>query len=189
MGYLLHHRSVQAGEGLHALVQGFGEVELAAHSTLGDSCNLFFAACVGCQHFNDLVLDKGGVYVEADEALRPAGQTRTLNGDVHAHFRGEGRQRLAQRHAATGCRVRDGQVKLQAGDRVVRDAGDRVDIRTVVRQGLADAGDVRGRQRAAQHHHHVRGVRTGTGKIVVSLDADAHAVGSQSFFKSLAERL
>ena len=71
---------------------------------------------------------------------------------------------------------------------MVRDAGDRVDVRTVVRQGLTDAGNVRGRQRAAQHDHHVRGVRTGAGEVIVRLDTHAHAVGGQGFFKTLAER-
>ena len=110
----------------------------------GDGGDFCLAAGISGEHLDDFVLNEGGVHVEADEALRAASEARALDGDVHADLGRQCGEGFAQRHAATRGGVGNGEVELQAGDRVIRDAADRVDVRAVVGEGLADAGNVRG---------------------------------------------
>src|SRR5699024_9796562 len=158
----------------NTLVEGFREVELATHGPLGHSSDLILAAGVGSQHFDDFLLDEGGVHVEADQALAAAGQASTFDCDVEVQLSGELGDCLAQLHAATRTRISDGEVNLEPGDRIIGDPANRIDVRALGCQSLSNSLHVLSSDSAPKDDHDVGGHRLGCHGFRVRLDLHAH---------------
>src|SRR5690606_17462566 len=131
---LVYGGRVEPGEQRDPLAQGALEVELAAHGGLGDLGDLVEAAGVLGEQLDDLALDEGGVDVHDDEPLGAPVQAALLDGDVDLLLGGLGGQRGAERVG-----VGAGDVHLDAGDGILREPLDAVDVGAVRGDAARDA--------------------------------------------------
>ena len=137
---------VESGQQGHALPQGGGEVQLAAHRRLGHRGDLLGAARPGREQVDDLAPDQGGVDIKHDQAHRAPVQAAALHGHVRPLVQG-----LPGQGGPQPVRISPGYLELDAGHRPVREPSDPVDVGAAGRDPAGDGGDGRGRQRAAEH--------------------------------------
>jgi hypothetical protein len=143
-------------------------------------------AGAGGEHLDHLAPDEGGVDVEDDEALAAPDQALALHRDVEVDRGGHLHQRRTQRPVGRLGVVRHRDVQLQAGDRVVRDAADRVDVHVELGHGAGHLREGARADRPPQHHHRVRrpGPRRREG-VGAELDRQPHAgVGHRALHRA-----
>ena len=175
----------QARQGGHPLLQRLREIQLAAHRGLGDRRDLALRARAGGQHLDDLALDQRRIDVEHDEPLGAPVQAVVLDRDVDLLLGGHPGQRGLQ--LAVGSR-RHRDPQLQAGDRIVGDAADEVDVDAQRGHLAGHRAECRGGDRPAQHHDGVGRRFPDDRHVVAALDRDVEAHPVDRGFDVVAQR-
>ncbi len=137
LGNFVDDAGRQTREGRDALFEGLREVDLTAHRSLGDLADLVVDTGVRGEHLDDLALDERGVDVEDDQALGTTRETAALHRDVDVEAAGEFDEGVPQGGVGLDAGVGRGDHQFEAGERVVGDAADRIDVRALGREGAA----------------------------------------------------
>ena len=153
-------------------MQRFGEVEFTAHGGISDRGDRVQRARAGGEHLDDFLLDQRRVDVEHDEPFGAPRDAVVLQRHVDADVGGHPRQHLLQLPADPG---RHGHPQFQAGDRIVRDAADEVDVDAQGGHLMGNPAERFGSDRPAQHHDRVRRRVPDDRQIVAALDSDVQA--------------
>ena len=185
VGDLVDDRGGQARQGGHPPLERLREIQLPAHRGLGDRRDRSLGARAGGQHLDDLALDQRRIDVEDDEPLGAPFQAVGLECHVDALVAGHPCQRGLQ--LATGSR-RHRDPQLQAGDRIVGDAADQVDVDAQSGRLAGHRAECPRGDRPAQHHDGVGRRFPDDRHVVAALDRDVEAHRVDGGFDVVAQR-
>jgi hypothetical protein len=167
-------------------MQRLGEVQLAAHRCLGDRGDGLFGARPGGEHFDDFLLDQRRVDVEHDESLGPPRDAVVLHRDVDARVGGDPRQHRLKLSPDSGWHRYP---QLQAGDGVIGDAADEVDVDAERGHFAGDGAEGLGGDRQAEHHDGVRRRIPDDRQVVAGFDLNVEAQRVDGCFDFIAKWL